>query len=233
MAQHINPLIKRLGINKNWNSRWYDWDNMPWKLAEDQLIRTILEVALAKAHYQVIELERKSDKINITIFTAKPGMIIKHKGEGLDETKKLLEKSLTKFRKKNKISDTFNISLNIEEIKKPFTCAQVVAFDIKDEIEKRTPYRRTIKRYLERVMSNREVKGAKIYVTGRLDGADIHRSDWVKDGQLPLNTLRANIDYGTAFTACTYGKVGIKVWIYKGESVKPSNSKPKYTNNNN
>ena len=233
MAQHINPLIKRLGINKNWTSRWFDWENFPWKLAEDQLIRDELYTILSKAHYQTIELERKSDKINITIFTAKPGMIIKHKGEGLDDIKQAIEKSIKKFRRKNKVSDTFNLSLNIEEVRKPFVCAQIIAFDLRDDIEKRMPYRRTIKKYLERIMSNREVKGAKIFVTGRLDGADIARSDWVKDGQLPLNTLRANIDYGHTYTACTYGKIGIKVWIYKGESIKPSSSKPKYTNNNN
>ncbi len=166
---------------------------------------------LAKAHYQIIELERKGDRINVTIFTAKPGMIIKHKGEGLDDAKKTIEKAILKFRKKERISDKFSISINIEEVRKPYLSAQIVGFDLKDDIEKRISYRKTIKKYLERIMSNREVKGAKIYVTGRLDGADIARSDFVKDGKLPLNTLRANIDYSSTTANCTYGKIGIKV----------------------
>jgi small subunit ribosomal protein S3 len=141
------------------------------------LIRRDLDKLLEKAHYQTVEIERKGDRINVVIFTSKPGMIIKHKGEGLDDIKKALEKSLNKFRRKNKISDKYSISINIEEVRKPFLSAQIVAFDIRDDIERRLPYRRTIKKYLERIMSNREVKGAKIYVTGRLDGADIARSD--------------------------------------------------------
>ncbi len=232
MAQHINPTVKRLGINKNWTSRWFDLGNFPWKLAEDQLIRRELEKILEKAHYQTVEIERKGDRINVVIFTSKPGMIIKHKGEGLDDTKKSLEKSLNKFRRKNHITDKYSISINIEEVKKPFLSAQIVAFDIRDDIEKRIPYRKTIKKYLERIMSNREAKGAKIFVTGRLDGADIARSDWVKEGKLPLNTLRAIVDYGTVYTRCTYGKIGIKVWIYKGEAFKANGKKPISKNSN-
>ncbi len=224
MAQHINPIIKRLGINKNWSSRWFDLESFPWKLAEDQLIRKTLEPLLAKAHYQIIELERKGDRINVTIFTAKPGMIIKHKGEGLDEAKKTIEKAIMKFRKKERISDKFSISINIEEVRKPYLSAQIVGFDLRDDIEKRISYRKTIKKYLERIMSNREVKGAKIYITGRLDGSDIARSDFVKDGKLPLNTLRANIDYASTTANCTYGKVGIKVWIYTGETFNKKQS---------
>ncbi len=218
MAQHINPIIKRLGINKNWNSRWFDLVNFPWKLAEDQVIRKALEPLLSKAHYQNVDLERKGDRINITIFSAKPGMIIKHKGEGLDEAKKIIEKAVVKFRKKERINNAFSLSINIEEVRKPYLSAQIVAFDLRDDLQKRISYRKTIKKYLERIMSNREVKGAKIYVTGRLDGADIARSDFVKDGKLPLNTLRANIDYASIPAYCTYGKIGIKVWIYKGET---------------
>lgn len=180
-------------------------------MAEDQLIRKILDKVLIRAHYQMVEIERKGDRINICIFTSKPGMIIKHKGEGLDEAKKQIEKAIAKFRKKEKINNNFSLSINIEEVRKPYLSAQIVAFDLRDDIEKRITYRKTIKKYLERIMSNREVKGAKIYITGRLDGADIARSDFVKDGKLPLNTLRANIDYGTTTANCTYGKIGIKV----------------------
>ncbi len=184
---------------------------LPQKLEEDLLIRKTLDKLLQKAHYQSIEIERKGDKINITIYTAKPGIIIKHGGEGLDEIKRVVSNTVAKYRKKNHLPDTFNISLNIEEIRKPFAYSQIVAFEIADDIERRMPYRSTIKKYLERIMANREVKGAKILVSGRLDGSENRRDDFVKDGKLPLNTLRSNIDYGTATAHCTYGTVGIKV----------------------
>ncbi len=217
MAQNINPISKRLGINKNWSSRWFDLQNFPQKLEEDNIIRKCLEKLLSKAHYSEIIIERKSDKINITIYTSRPGMIIKHQGEGLGELKKAIEKTLEKYYRKNKIDKNINISLNIEEVRKPFLSAQIVAFDVATELEKRQPYRKTIKKYVEKIMQNKEAKGAKIWVSGRLDGADIARDDWYKDGKLPLNTLRSNIDYAMATAHCTYGAIGIKVWIYKGD----------------
>ena len=227
MAQHINPIVKRLGINKGWSSRWFDFKNFPQKLEEDMLIRKELERLLTKAHFADLVIERKADRINVTIFTSRPGMIIKHQGEGLGEIKKSVEKVIQRYYRMNKISDILNISINIEEVRKPFLSAQIVAFDIADDLQKRQSYRKTIKKYVEKIMQNKEAKGAKVWVSGRLDGADIARDDWFKEGRLPLNTLRSNIDYATATGRCTYGAIGIKVWIYKGDIF----SKDKKTNN--
>lgn len=229
MAQHINPTVKRLGINKGWSSKWFDFKNFPQKLEEDMLIRKELKKMLTKAHYSELVIERKTDKVNVTIFTSRPGMIIKHQGEGLGEIKKALEEVIAKYYRKNKINGHLNISLNIEEVRKPFLSAQIVAFDIADDLQKRQSYRKTIKKYVEKIMQNKEAKGAKIWVSGRLDGADIARDDWFKDGKLPLNTLRSNIDYGVATARCTFGAIGIKVWIYKGD-IFPKGNK---TNSNN
>jgi len=223
MAQHINPTIKRLGINKGWSSKWFDFKNFPQKLEEDLLIRKELKKLLAKAHYSEVIIERKADKMNVTIFTSRPGMIIKHQGEGLGEIKKALEEVIVYYHRKKKISAPLNISLNIEEVRKPFLSAQIVAFDIADDLQKRQSYRKTIKKYVEKIMQNKEAKGAKVWVSGRLDGADIARDDWYKEGKLPLNTLRSNIDYGVGTARCTFGAIGIKVWIYKGDIFPKTN----------
>lgn len=217
MAQRINPTVKRLSINKGWDSKWFDFSKYPQFLEEDDLIRKTLQPILKKANFKVVFIERKGNKINIIINTPKPGVIIKHKGEGIDEVKKLIEKSILKFRRKNNFDQEFQVSVNIEETRRPFTNARVVAGEIASALERRMPGRRTIKTMLDKIMANKDVKGAKISISGRIDGVDIARKEWVKAGRMPLNTLRSNIDYANIFALCTFGKIGIKVWIYKGD----------------
>ena len=156
-----------------------------------------------------VDIERGNDAVRVTIYTARPGLIIGRGGTGAQE----LQAAITKLLKKQKVS----IHLDIQEIKNPDASAAVVSESIIDQIEKRIPYRRILKQTLAKIISNREVKGAKIRLSGRLDGAEIARTEHLEEGSLPLQTLRANIDFAKATAVTTYGTVGVKVWIYKGE----------------
>lgn len=224
MGQKINPRSLRLGINENWDSRWLSRKKSDFKrwIEEDLLIRKIIQEKLSNAGVSRIEIERLTSTIKITIKTARPGLVIGRSGKGIEELKRLIEINLLKLKKgrgevvslKSKIS----VNLTIEELKRNEVSAVVVAQNIAQDIKKRFPFRRTMKKTLEAIMQNREVKGAKIRISGRLDGREIARSEWLAKGKIPLHTLRSIIDFGqaTAFTA--YGTVGIKVWIYKGET---------------
>lgn len=219
MAQRINPTVKRLAINRGWDAKWFDFKKYPQFLEEDDLIRKVLQPILKKANFKVVFIERKGNKINVLINTPKPGVIIKHKGEGIDEVKKLIEKAILKFRRKSNLDLDFQISVNVEETRRPFTNAMVVAGEIANNLERRMSGRRTIKTHLEKIMANKDVKGAKISISGRIDGNEMARKEWVKEGRMPLNTLRSCIDYANIYASCSYGKLGIKVWIYKGDSI--------------
>lgn len=223
MGQKSHPKALRLGFVKNWDSRWLtNSKNFPFFLEEDFKIRDYLRKNLANALIDKINIERLGSNIKITIIAARVGVIIGRGGKGLEKIKKELEKIIRNHRKEKKKESVFNLEINIEELKKPTLSAQVVAQTIAETIEKRTPYRRALKKAIEEVKKHKEVKGVKIRVSGRLDGAEIARSEWLDWGTMPLQTFRADIDYGEATAFCTYGTVGIKVWIYKGE-VLPSN----------
>jgi len=217
MAQKIHPKSLRLGLTENWTSRWFSFKNLPAQLAEDYYLREFLRKKLKNAKIERIEIERTARQINIIIKAVRPGLIIGRGGSAVEDLKKEILALILKLRKEKGLKSLPQVSLNIEEVKKPEISASVVAQNMAEDIEKRIPYRRVLKNHLAKIMQHKEVKGAKVMVSGRLDGAEIARTEWLKEGRLPLVTLRSDIDYGTATAYCTYGTVGIKVWIYKGE----------------
>jgi len=217
MAQKIKPNAYRLGITIHWASRWFPKKSNIIYLEEDQLIRDLIKKEMKQAGIAEIIIERSSDKIQITIKTAKPGLIIGRGGKGIEDFKLKLEKAIKKLRKKLNLPLSFTLNLNIEEIKRFDVSAAVIAQQLASDLEKRLPYRKTMKKGLDLIMQNRDVLGAKIKMGGRLDGAEISRRDFLIRGKMPLSSLRANIDYGEATAFTTYGTVGVKVWIYKGD----------------
>ncbi len=229
MGQKINPLSYRLGVTKNWPVRWFA-KNYGKFLEEDEKIRKVIKEKIGQAGIASVEIERAGGNIKILIKAARPGFIIGRGGKGIEELNKSIETSLKKLRKASKLSG--NLSVNVEELKRSEISAQYVAQQIAWDLEKRMPYRRTMKKYLENITQNKEVKGAKVFLSGRLDGNEIARHEWLtaRGGSLPLHTLRANIDYGHAVAYTTYGTIGVKVWIYKGEVFRGQKSDSKNQN---
>jgi small subunit ribosomal protein S3 len=219
MAHKIRPNSYRLGINVNWGSRWFSKKNTPRLLEEDAVIRKVINDKISSAGIDKISIERNISTCKIIVKVVKPGLVIGRGGKGIEELIKAIESALLRMAKKykDKALTKPSINLNVEEIKKTEISAQVIAQQIAWDLERRLPFRRTMKRYLDLIMQNREVQGAKIKLSGRLDGNEIARREWRAKGKLPLTTLRANIDYGEAVCHASYGTVGVKVWIYKGE----------------
>lgn len=220
MGHKIRPDSMRIGITENWRSRGLDFKNMPDRLEEDELIRKIIKKQILLAGIDSIEIERTNNVCRILIKAQKPGIIIGRGGKGIEDLHTTLNKSISKLRKEKfieKIGQPLIINLNVEEIKKTDVSASVMAQNIAFDLEKRLPTRRVVKRSLDTIMQYKEVGGAKILLSGRLDGAEIARNLRLMKGVLPLQNLRAKIDYGTATAFTIYGTVGIKVWMYKGE----------------
>ena len=213
MGQKVNPHGLRVGIIKDWDSRWYEEKKFSDYLVEDYNLRKYLKKKLYAAGISKIEIERITTKINITIYTAKPGIVI---GKGGAEIEKM-KKELSKFTKSE-------INLNIKEIKRPDREAQLVAENVALNLENRMAFRRAMKQAMSRTMKAGAL-GIKASVGGRLAGADIARTEFYSEGTIPLQTLRADIDYGFAEANTTYGKLGVKVWIYKGEILSKKNKK--------
>ena len=213
MGQKVNPHGLRVGIIKDWDSRWYEEKKFSDYLVEDYNIRKYLKKKLYVAGISKIEIERITTKINITIYTAKPGVVI---GKGGSEIEKL-KKELSKYTKSD-------INLNIKEIKRPDREAQLVAENVALNLENRMAFRRAMKQAMSRTMKAGAL-GIKASVGGRLAGADIARTEFYSEGTIPLQTLRADIDYGFTEANTTYGKLGVKVWIYKGEVLQSKNKK--------
>ena len=215
MGQKVNPHGMRVGIIKDWNSKWYaDKKNFADTLIEDHKIREFLKKRLYSANVSKIEIERAAeDKVRVTIYTAKPGYVI---GKGGAEIEKL-KKEVQKFTDKN-------IFIDIKEIKRPDRDAQLVAESIALSLENRVSFRRALKQAMSRTMKAGAL-GIKASVGGRLGGADIARREFYSEGTIPLQTLRADIDYGFAEADTTYGKLGVKVWIYKGEVLPAKKNK--------
>ena len=205
MGQKINPIGLRVGVIKDWESRWYAEKNYADLLHEDIKIREYLEERLKQAAISTIEIERAANRVNITIHTGKPGMVI---GKGGSEVE-ALRKNISELTGKR-------VHINIVEIKKPELNAKLVADNIARQLENRVSFRRVQKQAIQRAM-RAGAKGVKTQVSGRLGGADIARAEQYNEGTVPLHTLRADIDYGTAEADTTYGKLGVKVWIYRGE----------------
>ncbi|MDD5760554.1 MAG: 30S ribosomal protein S3 [Candidatus Pacebacteria bacterium] len=208
MGKKVSPKSQRLGFNKNWESQWFNLKEASKLLEEDYRIRRFIFEKGKNCRIESINIERKTKDIKIIIRTARPGILIGRQGQGIEALQKGLKKILR---------TDLNINISVEEVKNPEISAQIVAQGIAEDIEKRIPYRRVLKQHLNKITQHKKVLGAKIMVSGRLDGVEIARDEWLKKGRLPLSTLRADIDYGTAEAHCTYGIVGIKVWIYKGE----------------
>ena len=205
MGQQVNPHGLRVGVIKDWDSKWYAEADFADCLIEDHEIRTFLKKRLFSAGVSKIEIERASDRVKIIIHTAKPGVVIGKGGAEIEKLKAELQKLVSK-----------KLIVDIKEVKRPDRDAQLVAENIAAQLENRVSYRRALKSTMSRTMKSGAL-GIKAAVAGRLGGADIARSEFYSEGTIPLQTLRADIDYGFAEADTTYGKLGVKVWIYKGE----------------
>lgn len=210
MGQKVHPIGFRLGVNKTWVSRWYAEKDFGKQLQEDLTIRKYLKKKLHQAGISKIEVERATNKIKINVFTSRPGMVIGRKGAEIDQLKKELQNITDK-----------EVLINILEVKKPELDAQLVAENIALQLVRRVAFRRAIKRSVSTALKLGAI-GIKVSCAGRLGGAEIARSEWYREGKVPLHTLRANIDYGFAEALTTYGLIGIKVWINKEQVASPN-----------
>ncbi|MEG6616901.1 30S ribosomal protein S3 [Peptococcaceae bacterium 1198_IL3148] len=206
MGQKVNPKGLRVGIIKDWDSKWFaDKRNYSNLLIEDQKIRKYVKKKLYAAGIANIQIERAANRVKVTIHTAKPGIVIGRGGTEVEALRQSLEKLTGK-----------KVNVNIQEVKVPEVNAQLVAENVAQQLEKRIAFRRAIKQVIGRA-TKMGAKGIKVAVSGRLGGAEIARTEWASEGKVPLHTLRADVEYGFAEADTTYGKIGVKVWIYKGE----------------
>ena len=217
MSHSVHPYSHRLGILRDWKSRWFGM-NKKFRdfLKGDVLIRQYLVKKLRGFYVSSVEIERSEKTLRIIIKTSRPGMIIGRSGEGAVK----LKNDILSLIKKHKLLMQQEVKLDIEEIKSPEGNAAIVGQMIAEALEKRMPFRRVLKQTVEKVMANRDVKGIRVGLSGRLGGADMARQEDLKKGQIPLQTLRADIDFAREKAHMTYGDIGIKVWIYKGEIFK-------------
>ena len=205
MGQKVHPIGFRLGFNKTWRSRWYAEKEYANLLHEDILLKKDLKKRFAHAGVSRVEVERAANKLKISIFTSRPGIIIGRKGQEVDKLKQEIQKKTGK-----------EVFINIQEILKPELDAQLVAESVALQLEKRIAFRRAMRKAVDAALRF-GAKGIKVRVSGRLNGAEIARSEWYLHGQLPLHTLRADIDYGLHEARTNFGQIGVKCWIYKGE----------------
>lgn len=206
MGQKVNPIGMRLGINRTWNSRWFAGKDYPDYVLEDHKIRKFLKKKLYHAGISKIEIERSSKRLKLRIFSARPGIVIGKKGSEIEALKKELEKQVA----------SQEVMVDIQEVRKPELDAQLVAENVANQLVRRVAFRRAMKRCVSSAMRF-GAQGVKIICSGRLGGAEMSRTEWYKEGRIPLHTLRADIDYGVATAETTYGAIGIKVYIFKGE----------------
>jgi small subunit ribosomal protein S3 len=214
LGQKTHPYGFRLGVIRSWRSRWYSEKDYASQLQEDLKIRAYVKNRLNHAGVSSVEIERRSNRINILIATARPGIVIGKKGAEIEGLKKELQKLTPR-----------DVSINIVEIRRPETDAQLTAENVAMQLERRIAFRRAMKKT---VLSSMKLgaKGIKIMVAGRLGGAEMARTEWYREGRVPLHTLRADIDYGVAEARTTYGIIGVKVWIYKGEVLPQAPTAP-------
>ena len=204
MGQKVNPIGLRLGITKTWTSRWYAEKDYKNRFLEDQKIKRAIKSRVYYAGISKVEIERKRNKMTVNIYAAMPGIIIGRKGSEVEKLKEYI-KGMT----------SSNVTINVKDISVPEKDAQLVAENIALQIEKRMPYRRVIKRAAYLALK-KGAKGIKIQVAGKLGGAEMARTEWIKEGQVPLSTLRADIDYGFAESLTQAGVIGVKVWVFNG-----------------
>jgi small subunit ribosomal protein S3 len=215
MTHVVHPYIQRIGINRDWRSRWFTTDPKQFReyLRVDAMIRKFLNVRLKGMSVDTIEIERDQKSVRIIIKTARPGLVIGRSGEGAIKLKKEIDMMF----RKAKLTSKPEIKLDVEEIRSPESSASIVGQMIAEGLEKRLTFRRVMKMTIEKVMANRDVEGVKILLSGRLGGADMARREELKKGRIPLQTLRADIDFARFTARLPYGAIGIKVWIYRGQ----------------
>ena len=217
MGQKVHPIGLRVGIIRDWESKWYAEKDYADLLHEDIKVRKYIETSLKDASVSKVEIERAANRVNITIHTAKPGILIGRKGEGVKKIRHALETLVGK-----------KVDLDIKEISSPDTDAMLVARNVADQLERRIAYRRAMKRAIQQAM-RQGAQGIKIMVAGRLGGAEMSRVVALRDGRVPLQTLRANLDFAKAEAGTTYGQLGVKVWIYKGDAIPETEEKVEAT----
>ena len=215
MTHVVHPYVHRIGVNRGWRSRWFTTDPKQFReyLRVDALIRKFLEKRLKGMSVDTVEIERDQKSVRIIIKTARPGLVIGRSGEGAVKLKKEID---TLFRKASLTSKP-EIKLDVEEVRSPESSANIVGQMVAEGLEKRLTFRRVMKMTIEKVMANRDVEGVKIILSGRLGGADMARKEELKKGRIPLQTLRADIDFARVTARLPYGAIGIKVWIYRGQ----------------
>jgi small subunit ribosomal protein S3 len=217
MSHTVHPYSHRLGILRDWKSRWFGKDKkLRDYLKVDVLLREYLVKKLRGMYVSSIEIERSEKILRVIIRTSRPGMIIGRSGEGSVK----LKNDIQNFIKKIKVPASQELKMDIEEVRSPESNAAIVAQMVAEGLEKRLPFRRVMKQMVEKVMANRDVQGVRIFLGGRLGGADMARQEELKKGRIPLQTLRADIDFAREKAHMTYGDIGIKIWIYKGEVFK-------------
>ena len=213
MSKTVHPYAFRLNILHNWKSRWFNLRNYRKLLKTDILLKEWLQKKMKGMYVEDIEIERGSSLLSIIVKTSRPGLLIGRKGSGSENLKKEIIKKMQKIR----AEIPREIKLTIEEVTSPESRAEIMAQMVAENLEKRTSFKRAMKQALEKIMSCKDVRGAKITLAGRLDGSEMSRREWLKKGRMPLQTIRADIDFARARARLPYGDIGIKVWICRGE----------------
>lgn len=227
MGKKVNPKVFRIGITRTWQSKWFGFGKVYIKnLEQDISIRRYLIKQLREAGVDRVEIERSANKINISIYTAKPGLIIGRGGQGVEDLKKKIRSLYLKNFKPG------DVNLNIYEVDRPNLSAQIIVQSMSMDIEKRMPFRRVMKQAINRI-ERAGALGVKIVISGRLNGVEIARSEMLSSGKVPLHTLRADIDYARGVANTTYGAIGLKVWIYKGDKFDKKEEKGEVIGKNN
>lgn len=216
MTHKVHPFIFRIGQTTTWKSRWFDRKKYKENLEQDLAIKDYIMKKFDKTTIERVEIERFAGKINVIITTPRPGLIIGRGGSGVEDLKREIERGILNIGPFTKKKDK-ELKIEIQELKNPYLSAAFLAASIAEQIEKRIPTKRAMKQSLERAKASKELKGLKIRVSGRIDGAEIARREKISWGALPLQTISAEIDYAQKEAICNYGKVGIKVWVYKGK----------------
>lgn len=218
MSRKIKPNLFRLNTNKPWMSRWfYSKRNGRFFLEEDTLIRKVINDKMKNVGIDSVSIERTRDDIQVFIKSSKPGLIVGRGGKGIETLKGALDKKIMELRKERNLDINYGLRLNVVEMGRYEMSARSIAEQIAADLERRIPFRVVLKRQMRLLEQNRDIKGVKTQVSGRLNGADIARTEWLDHGKMPLNNLRADIDYGEAISRTTFGTIGVKVWLFKGE----------------
>lgn len=217
MGHKVNPKGLRLGITTHWRSRWFGGNDYARLLEQDVLLRRAVMKKYRHATIADVEVERNAKDVTVIVTTSRPGVLIGRGGSGIEDLTKFIRATIFPGRK-------MDIKVEVKEAKQPEESAAIIAQNVAEQLEKRMPFRRVLKTTIESAMKNRDVKGIKVQVGGRLNGAEMSRVEWLSEGTIPLHTLRADIDFARDTARTTYGAIGVKVWIYKGEKFAHNDS---------